>query len=358
MLSVVVPIFNEAQSLEALHGELVAVAAAQQYQAEFIFVDDGSDDGSWAAVERLAAADPKVRGIRFRRRFGKAAALNAGFRSARGEIIVTLDADLQDDPRDIPKLLEKLNSGCDVVSGWKKIRHDPAHKVFASRIFNWLVSSLTGVKLHDHNCGMKCYRREVFDEVRLYGELHRFVPVLAAARGFRVSEVVIEHRPRKFGRSKYYVGRYLKGFLDLLTVKFLTGFGQRPQHILGATGLLFVLLGLAGLVYLSIYWVLTQLHPAWNWLPLHDRPALLYAVGSLLFGGQLMSIAFLAELITAHHGRDTDTYSIAQRVNEPGEIASHPLPTAKQNGPADGNGSDSITSTAQSSSNRTENNDH
>ncbi len=317
MLSVVIPVYNEAESLAVLHGELIAVAAAQQLDAEFIFVDDGSGDGSWNVIRQLATADLKVRGIRLRRNFGKAAALNAGFRAARGEIILTLDADLQDDPGEIPKLLNQLNEGYDVVSGWKQVRHDPARKVFASRVFNWMVSRMTGVKLHDHNSGMKCYRREIFDEVRLYGELHRFISVLAAARGFRVGEVIVQHRPRRFGRSKYGPGRYLKGFLDLLTVKFLTGFGQRPQHILGGVGLLFVAGGLAGLFYLAIYWVLTHVHPDWHWTPLHDRPALLYSLGALLFGGQLMSIAFLAELITAHHGRDSDTCSISERLNEP-----------------------------------------
>jgi hypothetical protein len=198
----------------------------------------------------------------------------------------------------------------DVVSGWKKIRHDPWHKVFPSRVFNWLVSTLTGVDLHDHNCGMKCYRREVFHEVRLYGELHRFVPVLAHARGFRVGEVVIQHRPRKFGHSKYGMRRFLRGFLDLLTVKFLTGFGQRPQHALGAVGLGFFLLGAAGICYLTIYWVQAQLDPAQP--PLHERPALIYSVAALLLGGQLISIGFLAELILAYTGRDSETYSVAE----------------------------------------------
>ena len=184
-------------------------------------------------IEQLAAADPRVRGIRFRRNFGKAAALSAGFDAARGELVVTLDADLQDDPREIPRFLAEIDKGLDCVSGWKQVRHDPWHKVGPSRVFNWLVGVLTGVKLHDHNCGFKCYRREIFDEVRLYGELHRFVPVLAAARGWKVGEIVVNHRARKFGRSKYGVTRIVKGFLDLLTVYFLTGFEQRPQHLLG-----------------------------------------------------------------------------------------------------------------------------
>lgn len=316
MLSIVIPVYNEAESLIALHGELREVAVANGYQLELIFVDDGSTDGSWSKIRELAATQPDVRAIRFRRNFGKAAALDAGFRAARGELVMTLDADLQDDPHEIPRFLAKMEEGFDVVSGWKQTRHDPWHKVYPSRVFNWLVSRLTGVELHDHNCGMKCYRREIFQEVRLYGELHRFVPVLANARGYRVGEIVINHRARKFGHSKYGVRRFVKGFLDLLTVKFLTGFGQRPQHWLGTAGLLFFVLGFLGLAYLACYWVLAQLYPEWNLAPLHQRPALLYSLGALLFGGQLMSIGFLAELITAYQGRDTDAYSIAERLND------------------------------------------
>jgi glycosyltransferase involved in cell wall biosynthesis len=318
MLSIVIPVLDEANSLAPLFDELSAVITAQNYDAEIILVDDGSTDCSWRTIGELAEKDSRVRGIRFRRNFGKAAALNAGFNAARGETIVTLDSDLQDDPREIPKLLEKMSQGCDVVSGWKQVRYDPWHKVLPSRVFNWLVGRMTGVWLHDHNCGMKAYRRGIFDEVRLYGELHRFVPVLANARGFRVGEVVIQHRPRKYGRSKYGFARFVKGFLDLLTVKFLTGFGQRPQHFLGAAGLLFTTLGFVGMVYLAIYWIFRWL---WfpDWPPLHERPALLYSLGSLLFGGQLMSIGFLAELITAYQGRDADTYSISERINEPRE---------------------------------------
>jgi len=251
MLSIVIPVFNEAESLEALAAELREVAVQTGYTLDVIFVDDGSRDGSWEIISRLAAADPQIRGIRFRRNFGKAAALSAGFTEARGELVMTLDADLQDDPHEIPRFLAEMETGLDVVSGWKKVRHDPWHKVGPSRVFNWMVSRMTGVVLHDHNCGMKCYRRQIFDEVQLYGELHRFVPVLAAARGYRVGELVIHHRARQHGHSKYGVSRILKGFLDLLTVKFLTGFGQRPQHVLGAAGLVSFLLGAAGLVYLA-----------------------------------------------------------------------------------------------------------
>jgi dolichol-phosphate mannosyltransferase len=237
MLSIVVPVYNEQDTLVALHDELDDVGQKHQYDLDVVYVDDGSTDRSWERICELCARDSRVRGIRFRRNFGKAAALSAGFDAACGELVLTMDADLQDDPREIPKLLAKLEAGADVVSGWKKVRHDPWHKVIPSRVFNWLVSWLTGVRLHDHNCGLKCYRREVFREVRLYGELHRFVPVLAAARGWRIDEVAVQHRPRSHGQSKYGWLRIPKGFLDLVTVKLLTGYGQRPQHILGMAGL-------------------------------------------------------------------------------------------------------------------------
>ncbi len=311
MLSAVIPVFNEAESLNALHAELAEVAAANRLDLEIVFIDDGSTDGSWEKIRQLAEQDNRVKGIRFRRNFGKAAALSAGFQAINGDVIMTLDADLQDDPHEIPRFLEQLNQNLDVVSGWKKVRHDPWHKVFPSRVFNWMVSSLTGVRLHDHNCGMKCYRRDVVREVRLYGELHRFVPVLADARGFKVGEIVIAHRARKFGHSKYGFKRFFKGFLDLLTVKFLTGFGHRPSHVLGTVGLLSFGTGLLGLLYLAMYWLLLTMQGSDPGV--HNRPLLMYSLGALLLGGQLLSIGFLAEMITAYSGRDADTYSIAEQ---------------------------------------------
>ncbi len=314
MLSIVIPVFNEDESLEQLHQELNEVAAANGYQLDVVFVDDGSTDKSWELIRRLAASDPRVRGIRFRRNFGKAAALSAGFTHARGELVMTLDADLQDDPHEIPNFLAEMEKNLDVVSGWKQVRHDPWHKVWPSRVFNWMVSTLTGVKLHDHNCGMKCYRREIFGEVRLYGELHRFVPVLAAARGYRVGELVIGHRPRQFGRSKYGLTRFVKGFLDLLTVKFLTGFGQRPQHMLGTLGLASFFLGLVALTYLAGLWTISRLVPGMEVVDLADRfPAVIYSVALLLLGGQLMSIGFLAELNIAYHDPDIKAYSVSEQ---------------------------------------------
>lgn len=317
MISVVIPVFNERHSLPTLYAEIADVARRQQLNLEIVFVDDGSTDGSWPIIAELARDRTELRGIRLRRNFGKAAALSAGFQAARGDIVFTLDADLQDDPAEIPRFLALLNETkagprLDVVSGWKRVRRDPWHKVWPSRVFNRMVSWLTGVRLHDHNCGMKCYRAEVFREVRLYGELHRFIPVLAAARGFRVGEMEINHRPRRFGRSKYGVHRFLKGFLDLLTVKFLTGFGQRPQHMLGGLGLLSFLLGNLGLAYLAVTWVIRLWHPE-KYEPLHQRPLLIYALAALLLGAQMMSIGFLAELVIAYTSRDEDSYSIAEK---------------------------------------------
>src|ERR1051325_4073454 len=310
MISVVIPVFNEQDSLTVLHEELARVAQAAGLRFEILFVDDGSSDGSWDIIRSLASQHHDVHGIRFRRNFGKAAALSAGFSAARGDVIMTLDADLQDDPAEIPKFLAKLGEGYDVVSGWKQTRLDPWHKTWPSWVFNGMVSWLTGVKLHDHNCGMKCYRAEVFREIRLYGELHRFIPVLAAARGFKVSEIAIKHRPRKFGYSKYGVRRFVKGFLDLLTVKFLTGFGQRPQHLRGSIGIFCFVLGLIGMAELTIEWILQRIDPAWGFQPLHQRPLLIYSAAAMLLGAQMMSIGFLAELITAYMGKDQESYSV------------------------------------------------
>ena len=302
-----------------LHMELAAVADEHGYALQIVFIDDGSTDGSWAIIEQLAKDDKRVLGVRFRRNFGKAAALSAGFNVATGEIIVTMDADLQDIPAEIPKLLEALQTAnyqgkhLDVVSGWKQVRHDPWHKRWPSKVFNALVGLVTGVKLHDHNCGFKAYRREVFHEVRLYGELHRFVPVLAAAKGFKIGEVAVEHRARLHGVSKYGVTRMLKGFLDLLTVKFLTGYGQRPQHLLGGIGLVGLLFGGLTMLFLAGQWVFSRLDalPA-NDVHLHTRAATYYALGLMLLGGQFLSIGLLGEMITSHFSRETDHYSIAE----------------------------------------------
>jgi glycosyltransferase involved in cell wall biosynthesis len=311
MISLVIPVFNEQDSLPQLLREIQETVQQQNLDAEIIFVDDGSSDDSWKTIEGLAAHEPRARGIRFRRNFGKAAALSAGFHACIGDMILTLDSDLQDDPKEIPNFIRAIETGKDVVSGWKRVRYDPWHKRIPSRIFNWMVSRLTGVELHDHNSGMKCYRAEVFREVRLYGELHRFIPVLASSRGFRIGEIEVAHRPRKYGQSKYGVRRFVKGFLDLLTVKFLTSFSHRPQHILGSIGLTAFTFGALGMAWLAITWIVRLFEPDW-FLPLHERPLLLYSLAALLLGTQMLTMGFLAELLTAHNARVTDEYSIAE----------------------------------------------
>jgi len=311
MISIVIPAYNEAESIPRLYQEIDAAASASEWDIEVIFVDDGSSDGTWAAIEALAQRDPRVRAIRFRRNFGKAAALDAGFKEARGDRVVTLDADLQDNPADVPRLLSKLEEGYDLVVGWKRRRYDPWHKVIPSRIFNWMIGVVSGVRLHDHNCGLKCYRAAVVREIRVYGEMHRFITLLADARGFRLTEMEVHHRPRSFGRSKYGAGRFIKGFLDLLTVSFLTGYAERPLHFLGVCGLLALAAGLAGLSYLAGLWAL-------GFRPIGNRPVLIYSAAALLLGAQMLSVGILAELIASRVGggdRNGDSgYSIERRL--------------------------------------------
>ncbi len=293
MISFVIPLYNESESLAQLHAELVAVVQDHDLgDVEFLFVDDGSTDGSWAVLMDLATSDPRVRAVRFRRNFGKAAALAVGFAQARGRIVFTLDADGQDNPAEVPRFLSKLEEGFDLVSGWKQVRHDPWHKVLPSRVFNAVVSRVSGCRLHDHNCGFKAYRAEILGEIALYGERHRFVPVLAHARGFRVGEIVVHHRARRFGRSKYGVGRFIKGFLDLISVGFQTRYGTRPMHAFGSIGLVAILLGglaLAMLLALELSSVAV--------------PGLVISamVASTLVGVGLLSLGLgvLAELIVA-----------------------------------------------------------
>jgi len=317
LISIVIPALNESASLEELGRALLAVGERRGLQLEVIFVDDGSSDGSWDKIRGLAACDPRVRGIRFRRNFGKAAALAAGFDAALGQVVFQMDADLQDDPAELPEFLAKLAEGFDVVNGWKRVRKDPWHKVWPSRVFNWLVSSLTGLKLRDHNCGFKCFRAEVVKELPRYGELHRFIPVMAYARGYCVTELPVEHHPRRYGRSKYRFHRFVKGFLDLLTVVFLTVFGQRPLHLLGGIGLPAFLLGAAGLTYLGVCWILArfQVH---GFGPIGARPLLVYSLACLIIGFQMLSIGFLAELVASQNVRHEPKYTVAESI-PPGE---------------------------------------
>lgn len=314
-ITCVIPVYNEVESLPELHRQIISVCEANNYQYEIVFVDDGSNDSSWDCVLNLQKQDTNIKGIRFRRNFGKAAALNAGFKEATGSIVFTLDADLQDDPEEIPHFLELMESeSLDVISGWKKRRYDPWHKVGPSRIFNRMVSTLTKVKLHDHNCGFKCYRREVLEEVHLYGELHRFVPVLAAARGFKVGEIIVNHRKRQFGHSKYGVRRIVKGFLDLLTVYMLTGYGHRPQHLLGTLGL--GCFGASGCLTLglTLHWILDRLFDVENPVHLHERAIFYFALVGVIIGIQLLMTGFVAELVTKQTSRDEQIYAVCETI--------------------------------------------
>lgn len=313
MLSIVVPLLNESESLQQLLEEILDVADEHNLSLEVIFVDDGSTDDSWSMIEEFSDAHDEVCGIRFRRNFGKAAALTAGMNAARGKMIMMMDADLQDDPAEIPRFIEKLKEGFDVVNGWKQRRLDPWHKVYPSKVFNWMIGKLTGLHLHDHNCGLKLFRKEVADELNIYGELHRFIAVLAFSRGFKVTELAVNHRPREHGHSKYGIRRFLRGFLDLFTVKFLIGFGQRPSHMLGAVGLFFFALGGLGLSWLMFVWVLMNVFGFMTPEPIGTRPLLAYSIASTLLGAQALSLGFISELIVANTLKGEETYSISQR---------------------------------------------
>ena len=324
-LSIVIPVFNEEESLPVLMEQIQKVCTENHYEKEVIFVDDGSRDSSWDVISRLAEEYPEVKAIRFRRNFGKDAGLEAGFQAASGDFIITMDADLQDDPAEIPNFLAKLEEGFDVVSGWKKVRHDPWHKVYPSRVFNKMVSKLSKVPLHDHNCGMKCYRAAVAHELPIFGERHRFLPVLAGSRGWRVSEIVVQHRKREFGHSKYGFSRFMKGFMDLFSVWFVTVYGQRPQHLLGVYGtflcvfsfLAFLLSGIGMGAHVCYWKYFAETDPAlWS--------QILFCVGigvfclamiGMLLGGMAFLIGMAAELLTAFHQQpNAKNFAVSEKI--------------------------------------------
>jgi glycosyltransferase involved in cell wall biosynthesis len=307
VISVVVPLFNEEHSLETLYRE-IAGALESQYDFEVIFVDDGSTDGSLSVLERLHADSTNVVVIHLRRNFGKAAALQAGFLEARGDVVVTIDADLQDDPAEIPRLLAKLDEGFDLVSGWKTRRNDPLTRRLFSRIFNWSTAVVSGVRLHDVNCGLKAYRAEVLQGMRLYGELHRFIPVLASYRGFRVAEIPVNHRPRPHGRSRYGPERYLRGFFDLLSVTFMGRYRHRPLHLFGGVGLLMGAVGFIILLYLTVAWFWGQ--------GIGGRPLFTLGVLLMVVGIQFVSLGLVSELITSQHEERIDERERIERLVE------------------------------------------
>jgi glycosyltransferase involved in cell wall biosynthesis len=313
-VSILVPAYNEAESLPALaEAILKAFEGNGLLLHELVLIDDGSTDHTWAEACRLAATRPelRLRAFRFRRNFGKAAALDLGFRIVSGTVVVTMDADLQDDPNEIRTMVSKLEEGYDLVSGWKKRRHDPLEKTLPSRIFNATVSHFTKLKLHDFNCGLKTYRLPAAKQLRLYGELHRFIPALAHAQGFRVTEIAVTHHARKFGVSKYGWKRYLRGFLDLLTVVATTQYLARPAHLFGGMGVALSTVGLGTLAYLTVEWFLGH-------GPIGNRPLLTLGMLCVLAGMQMLCFGLLAELLVRRVG-DSDPRSLVM------EETSNPL---------------------------------
>ena len=305
-LTALIPVYNEAESLAELHAQLVAALEGLGRSWEILYLDDGSRDGSDAAITALAAGDPRVRGLSFRRNFGKSAALAVGFRLARGEWVATLDADLQDDPAELPRLVEAIEGGLDLVSGWKQNRRDPISKTLPSRLFNAVTAAVVGVRLHDYNCGFKLYRREVVEAIEVYGELHRFLPALAHWRGFRVGEVPVRHRARKYGQSKFGASRFVNGFLDLLSAAFLSSSALKPLHLFGRVGLMFLMIG-AGLgVYFVVQWIGGE--------PLRVRPLMLFGAGLVLLGIQFILMGLLGEMIARIHAPRAD-YPVRARYN-------------------------------------------
>ena len=321
-ISLVIPAKDEAESLPELHAWIARVMATSGHLYEVIFIDDGSEDNTWEVIENLGAANPEVKGIRFNRNFGKSAALQTGFQAATGEVVITMDADLQDSPDELPELFRMIREErFDLVSGWKRKRHDPLSKTLPSRLFNAVTRKISGIRLHDFNCGLKAYRRDVVKNITVYGEMHRYIPLLAKWAGFnRVGEKVVEHRERKFGQSKYGWERMIRGFLDLLTITFVGKFAQRPMHFFGTWGVVAIFSG-----FLLTGWLLWQkLESIFiTGTPLRrevtDQPAFYLALLAILIGTQLFLTGFLAELI-ARQSLSRRDYLVSGRVNMPESV--------------------------------------
>lgn len=303
-ISVVIPLLNEDESLGELYGQIITALAPLAKPFELIFVDDGSTDQSFSVLQELHKKDRRVKVIRFRRNFGKSAAMSVGFHEAQGDYIITMDADLQDDPAEIPGLIDMLNEGYDLVSGWKKKRHDPLSKTIPSRLANSVTALMTGIPIHDMNCGLKAYRKEVVKGISVYGELHRYIPALAHWAGYRVGEKIVNHRPRQYGHTKFGIGRFSRGFLDLLTVLFTTRYIRRPLHLFGVWGIISFLIGVLIEGYLSIEWFL-------GLTSLSNRPLFLLGFLFIIIGVQFVSFGLLGEMINRQQ-RDETTYSIRE----------------------------------------------
>ncbi|MDY0099660.1 MAG: glycosyltransferase family 2 protein [Bacteroidales bacterium] len=315
-LSVIIPVFNEEESLGELSGWIEKVCNREKLSFEIIFIDDGSSDHSWKRIKELAAAKKSIKGFRFRRNYGKAAALHTGFTEASGDVVITMDSDLQDSPDEIPALFRMINEeGYDMVSGWKKKRFDPVVKRITSRIYNGTARISSGIKLHDFNCGLKAYRNEVVKSIEIYGEMHRYIPMLASRAGFgKIGEKIVEHRPRKYGTSKYGFDRFMKGYLDLMTIGFITRFGKSPMHLFGSIGTLMFIAGFLMALYLGIrklVFIKNHLRA-----PLvTDSPYFYIALTVMIIGSLLFIAGFLGELIN-RNSPERNTYHIREQVNK------------------------------------------
>ncbi|MGB8492409.1 MAG: glycosyltransferase family 2 protein [Bacteroidales bacterium] len=314
-LSVVIPVYNEEESISELAGWIRDVCLKEKLNFEIIFVDDGSSDSSWKVISGLAEIDRDIRGLRFRRHYGKAAALHTGFTEASGDVVITMDSDLQDSPDEIPGLFRMISSdGYDLVSGWKKKRYDPFIKRFTSRIYNGTARLYSGIKLHDFNCGLKAYTNEVIKSIEVYGEMHRYIPMLAKKAGFnRIGEKIVEHRPRKYGKSKYGLDRFLKGYLDLLTIGFITRFGKSPMHLFGSLGTLMFLIGIVMAGYLGIR-KLVFIHNHLRAPLVTESPYFYIALTVMIIGSILFLTGFLGELLN-RNSSERNKYLIREKVN-------------------------------------------
>lgn len=313
-VSIVVPVYNEADSLPELFKRIKKVCGQQKLSFELWLVDDGSTDTSWKVIQELHARDPRVAGVQFMRNYGKSAALAIGFEQVQAPYVVTMDADLQDDPEEIPGLLDQLADGYDLVSGWKKKRQDPLQKTIPSRFFNFVTRVVSGIPLHDFNCGLKAYRREVVKSVQVYGEMHRYIPLLAKWEGYdRIGERPVKHHPRKYGETKFGLERFLRGFLDLISVIFLTRFAARPMHFFGGLGSLMFMAGFIISMYLTVLKLMGQ--------PLGDRPLLFLGMLLILVGVQLFSTGLIGEMVIRPEMEETSTYKINQQLQPVVQVA-------------------------------------
>jgi len=311
-ISVVIPLYNEEESLKELNDWIVRVMQANHFSFEIIYIDDGSTDGSWKIVEELAADNPQLKAICFRRNYGKSAALNEGFKAANGDVVITMDSDLQDSPDEIPELYRMIvEDQFDIVSGWKKKRHDSTlMKNIPSKFYNWSTRKFFGIKIHDMNCGLKAYRLEVVKNVEVYGEMHRYIPVIAKWAGFnKISEKVVSHQKRKYGKTKFGLDRFVKGYLDLLTISFVSRFAQRPMHFFGAFGSLTFFFGFAVAVYLAI----TKFFMA-NYVRMTDRPLFYFGLLAMIIGVQLFLSGFVADMIS-RNSPEKSKYQIRNKLN-------------------------------------------